>query len=803
MFGRSRSGPDPPRRAGGFHLSAALLMAAVLAACAVPYGFASHAVSAGEEDAMSSMDGMAPPRFDTDDIDSRTTAAVVEALLLYRSEGADAFEMISPEENIRTAKPYPFVLNATTLETVANGAYAEFSGVVEDTLTSADRPVDSILADLARGGGAWVEYMASNPDTGTVQPKRSWLYLNDGYIFGSGHYLPESRVKHVVEDAVQLHESRGMEAFEIITFGDIRYSGELYPIVFDADSLETVAHGAIPDRLGHVPYAILNTGDRSIESIREDLARDGGTWVEYVFTNPDTNTKQLKRTWLYQYGDYIYGSGYYIQDQRAQSQVDTALLLYASQGEDAFGMITPGAALELAAMHPFVLDSATFEMVAHGSQPGRVGQVFDDLMAADKSPERIVAELREEGGIWVAYMSESVDTNTRQLTRAYLSMQDGYIFGSGYSFPDSRIQSMVDEAIYTYRSDPSAGFEVISSGALNRVDIYPAVRNATHILAHGTLPHIVGPLPPVQLARSYDDLQAAANSGDGTAWSQFSFVSPYTKTDQIKRGLLSLYDGHFFASTYSVQDGDTRSTVDYAMFIYESNKEDDAWKDIITPAEPVITDEIYPFVMNATTWETEAHGVFPDRVGLTPTSIQTTSLRPFEAVQADLDDNGRTWVTYIFLNPDTGTHQYKRTYLEVRDGLIFAAGYYILDSQAQTIAFNQILEYKKDRDAAFARINVIPEDPISTYFFAVDPETGTVQAQNVDPSLIGMSDWDAITSALPVSDVLEELEAEPGAWVSYQLNNPATGELEGKRTWLIMHDGLVFGSGYYSSDSFN
>ena len=784
----------------------AMVVATVLAGFLFPSVLASDGAMTSDDTAMMSQGSDAQARFDADGIESRVQATVVGALMLYWAEGTDAFETISPEENIRADEAYPFVLDAATLETVANGAYADFSGVVPDTLTRADRATSNILADLARDGGTWVEYMASNPDTGTVQLKRSWLYLHDGYVFGSGHYLPESRVKYVAEEAVQLFEARDQEAFEIITYGggDVRYTGELYPVVFDAVSLKTVAHGAIPDRLGHVPYSILSTGDRSIESILADLARDGGTWVEYVFTNPDTNTKQLKRTWLYQHDGYIFGSGYYLQDQRVQSQVDTALLLYASHGEGAFGLITPEAALELASMHPFVVNGTTFETVAHGALPGKVGQTFGELMATDKSQERIASDLREESGIWVAYMSENPDTNTIQLTRAYLSMHDGYIFGSGYSFPDSRIQSMVDEAIYTYRSDPETGFDVISSGILNRLDIYPAVRNATHILAHGTLPHIVGPLPEVQLSRSYEDLREAAESGDGTAWSQYSFVSPYTNTDQIKRGLLNLYDGHFFASSYSVQDGDTQSAVDYALFVYESNKENDAWKGIITPDKPIVTDDIYPFVMNATTWETVAHGVLPDRVGLKPVAIENTSLRPFEEVRADLENNGKTWVTYIFLNTDTGTDQYKRTYMEVRDGLIFAAGYYILDSQAQAITYNQILEYNHDgRDTAFASINTVPEEAVSTYVFVVDPNTGMVEAQNVDPGLIGMSDWDAIASASPVTDILEELETEPGAWAKYQFINPVTGELENKRSWLIMHDGLVFGSGYYSSDSFN
>ncbi len=774
--------------AGGFSALAAVAAVVALAGFAFPSGLAA-------DDATNTQ-----ARFDANSIDSRAQAAVVEALMLYWTDGAAAFDAITPGEPVRDDFVYQFVLNATTLETVANGAYPDFAGVIPDTLTAADRPLERIMADLERDDATWAEYMASNPDTGLVQLKRSWLYLHDGYIFGSGHYLPESSVKYVVEDAVRLFESRGQGAFDIITPSETLLTAELYPFVFDAATLKTVAHGAIPDRVGHVPYSILNTGDKSVDEIMADLDSDGGTWVEYVFTNPATETKQLKRSWLYQYDEYIFSAGYYVQDYRAQSLVDEATLLYAAHGVDAFDMITPETVDILTRQSSFVLDGETLEVVAHGSSSDLVGTTDQHLAAADRSLERIMEDLRTQDGAWVWYMVQNPDTQTDQLYRTYLSMHDGYIFGSGYSMPDSRVQSLVDEAIYTYRNDPATGFDVISSGDLNELDIYPFVRNLTHIVAHGTLPHIIGPLPDVQTARSYEETWYAAVDGGGTVWSQYSFVSPYTGTDQIKRAWLSLYDGHLFASTYVVPDADTQSAVDYAMFVYESNKENDAWIDIITPEAPVTTDDLYPFVINATSWTRLADGVVPDRVGKSET-ILDTSARSVEDVLADLDANGATWVTYTFHNPSTGTEQLKRTYLQLRDGMVFGSGYYILDSQVQAIAYNQILEYVNDgRDAAFADINAVPAEPTASYVFVADPDTGTTWAQGADPDLIDMSDWDAISSALPVGDLLEAMATESGAWASYKFTNPATGETESKRAWLMMHDGLVFGSGYYSSD---
>ena len=784
----------------------AVAAAIALAGYLLPYGLAADDVMmSGQPDAMSP-DGAAAtppgyPRYDADSIDSRAQAAVVGALKLYWEMGPAAFEMITPGEAIHTDTIYPFILDAETLETVAHGAFPDLAGVVADTLTRADSSIDRIHADLERDGATWAEYMATNPANGLIQPKRSWLYLHDGYIFGSGHYLSESKVKYVVEDAVRLYESKGQEAFEIITPEETLLVTELYPFIFNSTTLKTVAHGAIPDRLGHVPYSVLNTGDRPIEEIMADLERDGGTWVEYVFTNPATETKQLKRSWLYLHGGYIFGSGYYLQDSRAESLVAEAIILYKGNDEGAFDIITPEVADPLALQSSFVLDETTLEVVAHGLLPDLVGSTDQHLAAADRSLERIMGELHSKEGSWVWYMGQNHATLADQLTRTYLSLHDGHIFGASYSLPDSRIQSLVDEAIYTYRNDPESGFAVITSGTLNRLDIYPAVRNFTHIVAHGTLPHLIGPLPSFQIARSNEGIWNAVAEGGGTVWSLYSFVNPFTGADQIKRGTNTLHDGYLFASTYTLSDADTRSAVDHAIFTYESNKDNDAWIDIITPDEPVITDDLYPFVINATSWTRLADGVVPDRVGKAET-ILDTSIRSVEDVLADLEANEGTWVTYTFHNPSTGIEQLKRTYLQLRDGLVFGSGYYLLDSQVQAAAYGSVLDYNvKGMNATLADIDTIPEQPVSTYVFVADQATGMILAQNVSPDLIGStSDWDAINSDLPVDEILEGADAEGGAWASYTFTNPVTGDTESKRTWLIPHDGLVFGSGYYSSD---
>ena len=740
-------------------------------------------------------------RFDVSSIESRVQVAVIKALMLYHTEGAVAFGLITPAEIIHADAIYPFVLDAATLKTVANGAYPDFTGEVPDDLINADRPADRILADLDRDRGTWVEYMASNPNTDLIQLKRSYLYLYDGYIFGSGHYLPESKVKYTVEDAVRLYESSGEGAFETITPEETLRTDELYPFVFDANILRTVAHGAIPDRVGHVPYAILDTGDRPVELILADLERDGGTWVEYVFTNPATETRQLKRTWMYLHDGYVFSSGYYLPDYRVQAQVEEAHHLYRSHGEGAFGMITPESQRPLVAHYPFVLDAGSLKIMAHGALPDLVGTDARFLEKADRSLDRIMAELSSGEGIWAAYMAENPGTRTPQLTRTYLYLHDGYVFGSGYFLPDSRAQSVADEAIYAYRQKGTDAFGIISNGDLNRGDMFPFVRNSTsHLVAHGGHPHWVGSLPFQIIGLSSNTVEETLNERGQQRWRDVVAPDPDTGTDQVKRSWRSIHDGYYFGSAYTIPDAGAQSMVDYAMFVYESNKENNAWIDIITPDEPVTTDELYPFVINATSWTRLADGVVPDRVGKVETILDTSG-RSVEDVLADLETDGSVWVTYTFHNPSTGIEQLKRTYLQLRDGLVFGSGYYILDSQVQAAAHIGVINYKgHDRSTFLVNTNTLPEEAVSTYLFVVEPETGDTLAQNADPTLIDMPDWDAIASALPITDILKELKTEPGVWANYAHTNPVTGDMESKRAWLIMHDGLVFGSGYYSSD---
>ena len=744
-------------------------------------------------------------RFDQDGIDAQVQKAVTDALALYSQNGRGAFDMITNARSSDSDAPIPLVISSSTLKVVAHGAGPLYVGQMP--LDVADTSVDQIRASLERDGMIWIEHMETNPENGQPQAKRALLHLHDdGYIFSAGYFLDDFEVQLLIEDVVVQYETYGIGAFDMITPSEPVVTDDLYPFVIDIETWTRVADGVVPDRVGKAE-GILNTAARSVEDVRAELETTGSAWVTYTFHNPATDITQLKLSWLYLHDGYVFGSGYYPPDSQVKSLVDSAIMTYEVHGADAFGMMTPDVFDRLSTQSNFVLDAATLEVLAHGRLPALVGERFEQLEAADRPLRDIMAELRSAGGAgtWAWHMDLNPATRTDQLTRTYVVLHGDYIFGASLSLPDIRLQAVIDDALYTYRNDPQNGLDIITSGALNRLDLFPAVRNETHILAHGAVPFLVGPLPP-HLRITTGDGGAFSDVPDGTTfWTEFAFFNANTGITQIKRGWTHFYDGYTFVGAYTIADADTQSVTDYARFIYESNRANDAWRDIITPDAPIVTDDLYPFVIDIETWTRLADGVVPGRVDL-PERILDTSGRSVRDVVADLRETGSVWLTYTFHNPATGVEQLKRTYLQLKDGLVFGSGYYILDSGVQAVVYANIVEYNTNgRDAALGAIGTIPERPITAYAFAVDPQTGTTVAQGVDPALTGspllpVADWDAITAVLPTETIMSTITDAPGMWVNYQHTNPVTGEIETKRTWLVLHDGLVLGSGYYASE---
>ena len=110
--------------------------------------------------------------------------------------------------------------------------------------------------------------------------------------------------------------------------------------------------------------------------------------------------------------------------------------------------------------------------------------------------------------------------------------------------------------------------------------------------------------------------------------------------------------------------------------------------------------------------------------------------------------------------------------------------------------------YDRDgREATVAYHNSPASVDGEWYVFIID-ENDFFVSHPVTPELVGR---DVNTRVDPSGyEHGKEIAAatEAGHWVHYLRSNPATGEEEPKHSWVIRHDGLIFGSGYYGPPNF-
>ena len=206
----------------------------------------------------------------------------------------------------------------------------------------------------------------------------------------------------------------------------------------------------------------------------------------------------------------------------------------------------------------------------------------------------------------------------------------------------------------------------------------------------------------------------------------------------------------------------------------------------------------------------KAHPTVPDLLGKSlhgPEGTDATGYA-FGPVMTGAPDEGM-WVDYLFLNPATGEQGTKHSWVMRHDGLIFGSGWYELDPpQSDPVAFTQafveraIAYYDKaGRAATLAYYNSVASMDGEWYVFILD-ENGIVIAHAAVPDLLGKSLYGPEGTDATGYAFGPALGAatEEGVWVDYVYRNPTT-ETEGtKHSWVVRHDGLFFGSGWYEPD---
>ena len=175
------------------------------------------------------------------------------------------------------------------------------------------------------------------------------------------------------------------------------------------------------------------------------------------------------------------------------------------------------------------------------------------------------------------------------------------------------------------------------------------------------------------------------------------------------------------------------------------------------------------------------------------------------AVAASAEPQG-AWFDYTFLNPGTGTVESKHSWMVVHDGLTFGTGWYEdgpsrADGNAYTKAYVQQainLYNAVGLEDTIAYYNTPESVDGQWYLYMGDAETGTLIGHGVNPAYIGLHASEIVgPNNYPSGSVVFESATETGAWSHYTFPDPASGQMRSKHSWTIIHDGIIFGSGWY------
>ena len=328
------------------------------------------------------------------------------------------------------------------------------------------------------------------------------------------------------------------------------------------------------------------------------------------------------------------------------------------------------------------------------------------------------------------------------------------------------------------------------------------------VIAHAN-PALVGQLASDVLGpNNYPTGAAVAASADENgAWFDYTFTNPATDSVETKHSWMVIHDGITFGSGW-YEEGPrktdapayTEAVVQQAINLYEAVGLEDTVAYYNT--EESVDGQWYAFMMDED--GTVIAHANPALVGQLASDVLGPNNYPTgAAVAASADENG-AWFDYTFTNPATDSVETKHSWMVIHDGITFGSGWYEegprkTDAPAYTEAVVQqaINLYEAvGLEDTVAYYNTEESVDGQWYAFMMD-EDGTVIA-HANPALVGQLASDVLgPNNYPTGAAVAASADENGAWFDYTFTNPATDSVETKHSWMVIHDGITFGSGWY------
>ena len=635
---------------------------------------------------------------------------------------------------------------------------------------------------------------------------------------------PADYTKFLVRDAISRYESEGLDA--TVAYYNTKESVDGQWYVFMSDENQTlVAHAPNPDLVGkHISQALGPNSYPTGSAVAASADQDGA-WFDYTYANPASGVVETKHSWVVIHDGITFGSGWYERgpgksDAPAYTKafVRQAMNLYVALGlEETVAYYNARESID-GQWYVFIIDENQ-TIIAHAPDPDLVGKHVSQALGPNSYPTgSAVAASADQDGAWFDYTYANPASGVVETKHSWVVIHDGITFGSGWyergpgkSDAPAYTKAFVQQAMNLY---VALGLEeaVAYYNAKESVDgqwyVFIIDENQT-IIAHAPDPDLVGKHVSQALGpNSYPTGSAVAASADQDgAWFDYTYPNPASGVVQTKHSWVIIHDGITFGSGWyergpgkSDAPAYTKAFVQQAMNLYVALGLEEAVA--YYNAKESVDGQWYVFIIDENQ-TIIAHAPDPDLVGkhvsqaLGPNSYPTGS-----AVAASADQDG-AWFDYTYPNPASGVVQTKHSWVIIHDGITFGSGWYERgpgksDAPAYTKAFVQQamnLYVALGLEEAVAYYNAKESVDGQWYVFIIDPDGYTIAHHNPqfrgrDPSLR----VDA-TGYFYGDDLLSATEA--GHWVDYVLLNPESGENRQKHTWIVRHDGLLFGSGWY------
>lgn len=327
------------------------------------------------------------------------------------------------------------------------------------------------------------------------------------------------------------------------------------------------------------------------------------------------------------------------------------------------------------------------------------------------------------------------------------------------------------------------------------------------MLAHAPIPDNVG-LRADQIlgAGGYPaGAQVAAAATAEGAWTDYTYPNPATGAFESKHTWVLRHDGLIFGSGWYEEGAAktdpaayTQAFVAQAVRLYEAIGREATFAYYNTLES--VDEDWYVFIIDENE-NTVVNANRPDILGTSPkTRVDVRGKSYGEELVAATADG--VWVDYYFLNPGTGYEEQKHAWAVKHDGLIFASGWYERAEAEDDASYTQSFVHRalqrydaQGREAALAYFSSPESVQGPWYVFVLDENQVTIAHPN--PEHIGRTREQRIDKRGYDYGADFLTATEEGKWISYIFVDLDTNQERQKHTWLIKHDGLYFGSGWY------